>query len=141
MSAWPATIVAQDWEASTVDALAARIERCGQAVSELGARGRSSAARALELAAALRAAGRALAFVDDDDVDALFVVVERLDRLKRESDGLFALWQLGDAPWEREVWTDEEPTRVRPRIVPPAQLRARSLGSGPGGSASRAACR
>lgn len=133
MLAWPAEVLVQVWDASTVDALAARVERCGRAISELGARGRTSAARARELGAALRAAGQALAFTEEEDVDAVFVVIERLDQLKRESDGLFALWHGGDAARDATAavrWADEEPTRVMPRIVPPTRLRSRALEAG-----------
>ncbi len=133
MSGRAADVTIQIWDEQTVEALAARIERCGAGIAELGPRGATSAARAHELTRALRAAGQALAFVDEDDADAVFVVLERLDSLKRESEGLFALWQDDDVTrryderlqrMARTAGADEEPTRVRPRIVPPARLVA-----------------
>ena len=123
----------QVWNEASVESLAGRVERCGAAISELGLRGATSVARASELAKSLRAAGKALAYVDEEDVDALFVVVERLDNLEREAQGLLALWQDDDSTRQydegmrqlaRQI-LDEERTRVRPRIIPPALMLSR----------------
>lgn len=121
------------WDQATIDSLADRVERCGRGIAELGVRGATSMQRAIDLAAALRAAGRALAFVEEDDRDARVVVFERLDDLERESQRLLTLWQDDDATKQydadlRELARrafDDERTRVRPRIVPPARALAR----------------
>lgn len=87
--------------------------------------------RAAALVAALRAAGKALAFVDEDDGDAVWGVIERLDQLEREADQFLTLWQddvtqqyPAKLRWEARLLRDDEPTRVRPRIVPPTRARA-----------------
>jgi hypothetical protein len=120
-----ASDVAELWDAATVESLAARVERCGRAIAELGTRSEKSALAALELASALRAAGQALAFVDDDAA-AVGVVIERLQQLERQADGLLTLWQDDETRqyserlrWEARQPRDDETTRVMPRIVPP----------------------
>lgn len=133
MSGWAPDVVIQIWDEETVEALALRIERCAASIAELGPRGAMSTARAYELTRSLRAAGKALAFVDEDDADAVFVVIERLDNLKRESEGLLALRQGDDVTRQyddrlqrmaRLVSEEDEPTRVQPRIIAPARLAA-----------------
>lgn len=125
---------AAPWDQAKIESLAARVDLCGRAIAQLGARFEPSAVRAARLAATLRAAGQALAFVDEDDGDALWGVIERLEQLEREADQLLTLWQddvtreyppkLG---WEARLLRDDEATRVRPRIVPPARVVAQRV--------------
>ena len=123
----------QLWNETAVELLVARLERCGAAISELGPRGATSSARAQQLATSLRSASKALAFVDAEDQDALLTVVERLDSLERESEGLMALWQDDDSTHLYDEgmrlmarqFQDEERTRVRPRIIPPTRALLR----------------
>ena len=83
--------------------------------------------------ASLRSASKALAFVDAEDQDALLTVVERLDSLERESEGLMALWQDDDSTHLYDdgmrlmarQFQDDERTRVRPRIIPPTRALLR----------------
>ncbi len=132
MSSGAAEII-QAWNEATVESLARRVERCGEAITELGARGTTSAHRARDLSKALRAAGSALAFVDADDRDAVVVVLDRLDDLERESQTLLTLWQDDDATRPYDVTVrelakhlfDDERTRIRPRIIPPVRVLAR----------------
>ncbi len=114
------------WNDATIESLASRVERCGRAIAELGPRSEPSATAAAKLAAALRTAGQALAFVDEDDAAAVCVVVERLQQLEREADGLLTLWQddvtrqySETLRWKAPQPGDDETTRVMPRIVPP----------------------
>jgi len=124
-------MVARVWDAATIESLATKVERCGHTSRELGSRCEASAARALGLADALRAAGRALAFVDEDH-DGACLVIERLTQLEREADGLLTLWQddvtrqySETLRWQARLPLDDEATLIRPRIIPPARTFAR----------------
>ena len=126
-----AVIVNRAWDEATIESLATKVERCGRAIRELGLRTDAPASRAQSLADALRAAGRALLFVDEDH-DGAGLVIERLDQLEREADGLLTLWQddvtreySETLRWQARQPLDDEATRVRPRIVPPARTLAR----------------
>lgn len=125
-----AVVLAPVWDEATIESLAAKVERCGRAIRELGPRSEASAARSLKLAEDLRAAGRALAFVDEDH-DGAGLVIERLEQLEREADGLLTLWQddvtrqYSETRWQARQPQDDEATRVRPRIVPPKRTLAR----------------
>lgn len=119
---------AQPWSQTAIESIAGEVELCGRALAELGARFETTAANAAKLASALRTAGQALAFVDEDDEPAAGVVIERLHDLKREADGLLTLWQddvtrqySDKLLWEARQPHDDEATRVRPRIIPPAR--------------------
>jgi hypothetical protein len=135
----PVRVEPEPWGEAKIESLAARVDLCGRAISELGARFEASAARATRLAAALRSAGQALAFIDDDDGDAASGVIERLELLEREADGLLTLWQddvtrlyPASLRWQPSPPRDDEATRVRPRIVPPARAfghRSRARGT------------
>ena len=120
---------AEPWDEGRIEALAARVDLCGRAIAQLGARFQRSADAAASLVASLRGAGQALAFLDEDDGDASSAVIERLEILEREANELLTLWQddvTREYPsrllWEARRLGDDEPTRVRPRIVPPARV-------------------
>jgi hypothetical protein len=68
-----------------------------------------------ELARAFRSAGAALDFVDDDDGDAVFDILARLDRLRADADHLLA--RLGSV-------IADEVTVVRPSFDDVTVVRA-----------------
>ncbi len=74
----------QVWDAEEIARWAAKLER----VAETPHRPHGFARWALELAKSLRNAGAALAFVDEDDADAVFDVLTRLDTLQKDAEHL-----------------------------------------------------
>lgn len=75
---------------------ASRLEGVSRAAGSIG-----FARWASELARSLRSAGAALEFVDEDDEDAVFDVLTRLDLLKRDAEGLLS--RLGSNAWEERT--------------------------------------
>jgi hypothetical protein len=124
------TDVGRGWNSARIESLACEVERCGRAIRELGPRCEASAARAMNLGRDLRAASHALAFVNDDH-DGIALVIDRLEQLAREAEGLLTVWQ-DDVTHEysetlrarAHVLFDDDVTRVRPRIVPPRRVGA-----------------
>jgi hypothetical protein len=122
-------VIAHVWNAAALEAQADKLESVAKGVMALGGRGEGPAMRALDLAHGLRAAGWALEFVDEEDDDAVVVVLDRLAEIEAEAASLLALWQDDEvtraydgASW-KSPFLDDEPTRVAPRIVRP-KLRA-----------------
>ncbi len=91
----------QVWDRDEVERWASRVEAAG-----IRPGGPVGFARwAAELARSLRSAGDALEFVDEDDGDAVFYVLARLETLRADADHLLRRLTPSDA---------EEATVVRP---------------------------